>query len=63
MCTGCSAARSGPVPATTDGPGAVRVRAPTGGRWRRLGWFVLLWLGGVVTVGAVAFLLRSLLHP
>lgn len=51
------------MPATTDGPGAVRVRAPTGGRWRRLGWFVLLWLGGVVTVGAVAFLLRSLLHP
>ncbi len=26
--------------------------------WRRLGWFVLLWLGGVVVTGAVALVLR-----
>ncbi|MBC7521348.1 MAG: DUF2474 domain-containing protein [Sandarakinorhabdus sp.] len=25
---------------------------------RRLAWFVLLWLGGVASVGAVAFVLR-----
>lgn len=25
---------------------------------RRLGWFVLLWLAGVGTVGAVAFVIR-----
>ncbi|MHB0706983.1 DUF2474 family protein [Roseomonas mucosa] len=51
------------MPAITDGRGAMRDPAPPGSRWRRLGWFVLLWLGGVVAVGAVAFLLRSLLHP
>lgn len=26
---------------------------------RRAGWFVLLWLAGVLAVGAVAFLLRA----
>lgn len=26
--------------------------------WKRLGWFVLLWLAGVATVSAVAFLIR-----
>lgn len=29
-----------------------------GGTFRRLGWFVLLWLAGVATVGTVAFILR-----
>ena len=29
--------------------------------WQRLAWFVALWLLGVVTVGAVAMLLRWLL--
>ena len=43
-------------------PGITEMAAPPG-RWRRLGWFVLLWLCGVLTVGAVAFLLRGLLHP
>ena len=33
------------------------------GTARRLGWFVLLWCGGVGTVGAVAFVLRALLAP
>ena len=27
----------------------------------RIGWFVLLWAGGVVSVGAVAFVIRSIL--
>ncbi len=26
-------------------------------------WFVALWLGGVLTVGAVSFLLRAVLLP
>jgi hypothetical protein len=28
---------------------------------RRLAWFVALWLAGVATVGAIAFLLRRIL--
>lgn len=28
---------------------------------RRLGWFALLWVGGLVTVAAVAYALRGLL--
>ena len=28
---------------------------------KRLGWFVLLWAGGVVSVGAVAFVIRTVL--
>ena len=31
---------------------------PMPGTLRRLGWFVGLWLAGVVTLGAVALLLR-----
>lgn len=27
---------------------------------RRLGWFVLLWLGGVAVVSVVAFVIRSM---
>ncbi len=30
---------------------------------RRLGWFVLLWLGGVVSVAVVSVMLRYWLHP
>jgi hypothetical protein len=30
---------------------------------RRLGWFVLLWLGGVASVAAVSVALRYWLHP
>jgi hypothetical protein len=29
---------------------------------RRLGWFVLLWLVGVATVGMVASLIRLMMH-
>jgi hypothetical protein len=29
---------------------------------RRLLWFVALWVAGVATVGAVAFLLRAMLR-
>ncbi|WP_260987487.1 DUF2474 domain-containing protein [Roseomonas gilardii] len=43
-------------------PGITEKAAPPG-RWRRLGWFVLLWACGVLTVGAVGFLIRSVLHP
>ena len=28
---------------------------------QRIGWFVLLWLAGIVAVGIVAFLIRSVL--
>ncbi len=31
------------------------------GLWSRLGWFALLWLGGVAAVGVVAFVLRRVL--
>lgn len=27
--------------------------------WRRLAWFVGLWLAGVLTVGAVSYLIHS----
>ncbi len=30
---------------------------------RRLGWFVALWLAGVLTVGAVALAIRWLVLP
>jgi uncharacterized protein DUF2474 len=30
---------------------------------RRLGWFVLLWLGGIASVAAVSLVLRYWLHP
>jgi uncharacterized protein DUF2474 len=30
---------------------------------RRLGWFVLLWLGGVASVAVVSLVLRYWLHP
>ncbi|WP_283638381.1 DUF2474 domain-containing protein [Marinovum algicola] len=29
--------------------------------WRILGWFVALWLAGVLTVASVAYLLRLVL--
>lgn len=28
---------------------------------QRLGWFILLWVCGIVTVGLIAFLIRSVL--
>ena len=30
---------------------------------RRLGWFVVLWLGGVASVAVVSLVLRYWLHP
>jgi hypothetical protein len=30
---------------------------------QRLGWFVLLWLGGVAAVALVSLVLRYWLHP
>ena len=35
----------------------------TGPLWRRLLWFVALWAGGVICVGAVGLVIRSVLHP
>lgn len=34
-----------------------------GGAWRRLGWFVLLWAGGVAAVSVVGLLIRAVLMP
>ncbi|MFZ1992035.1 MAG: DUF2474 family protein [Alphaproteobacteria bacterium] len=31
---------------------------PSRSIWRKLAWFVLLWAGGVLTVGAVAYGLK-----
>lgn len=31
--------------------------------WKRLAWFVGLWLAGVAVVGSVAYILRLWLHP
>lgn len=31
---------------------------PPGRLWKRLAWFVALWLGGLASVGLVAWLLR-----
>ena len=42
------------MPATTD-------EAGRGNRWRRLGWFVLMYAAGLAVTLAVAYLLRSLL--
>jgi hypothetical protein len=30
---------------------------------RRVGWFLALWLAGVLTVGALAYILRLVLVP
>ncbi|MFO1075013.1 MAG: hypothetical protein U1E17_20435 [Geminicoccaceae bacterium] len=32
------------------------------GAGRRLGWFVLLWLAGVLALGSLAFALRGLIR-
>jgi hypothetical protein len=29
---------------------------------QKVGWFVALWLGGVITIGGVATVLRFMLH-
>jgi hypothetical protein len=42
------------MPATTE-PG------PGDGRWRRIGWFVLLYAAGLAVTLVAAYLLRSLL--
>ncbi|MET0374622.1 MAG: DUF2474 domain-containing protein [Rhizorhabdus sp.] len=33
-----------------------------GSLWRRLGWFVAIWAGSVAGLGAVAWLLRLVIH-
>ena len=41
------------TPMATDAPG----QAP-GPWWKRLAWFVGLWVAGVLAVGSVAYLIR-----
>ena len=37
--------------------------ARRGDAWRRIGWFVALWAGGVATVAAVGFAIKLALMP
>ena len=32
-------------------------------RWKRIGWFIALWMGGVAAVSATAFLLKLVMTP
>jgi len=42
---------------------STRAGAVTRREWAcRLGWMVLLWLGGVSTLAAVAFAIRLIMH-
>ena len=34
---------------------------PQASVWERIGWFVLLWLGGFAAVSLVGFIIRSVL--
>ena len=45
------------------GNGETRPDGVPGTRLRRLFWFGALWLAGVATVSAVAWLVRSVLSP
>ncbi|MEX2202063.1 MAG: DUF2474 family protein [Dongiaceae bacterium] len=62
MSTGSSAARAAPEKAITsterhsDSSGAPKRRG-----LQRVGWFLLIWVGGVAAVGAVAYGLKALL--
>jgi hypothetical protein len=41
----------------------IRAGAVSRREWlRRLGWMVLLWLGGVMALAAVAFVIRLIMH-
>jgi hypothetical protein len=40
----------------------VRITTEPGSIWKRLGWFLGLWVAGVLSVGIVATLLRWLLR-
>ncbi|WP_102960002.1 DUF2474 domain-containing protein [Mangrovicella endophytica] len=31
--------------------------------WKRLAWFVALWIGGVAVVGATGFVIRLMIMP
>ncbi len=33
----------------------------TAARWRRIGWFVLLWAGGVAAIGGFAYAVRTIM--
>jgi hypothetical protein len=37
----------------------MRGQAEGGGRWRRIGWFVALYAGGVAAVFALSLVIRS----
>ncbi|MGC6331432.1 DUF2474 family protein [Rhizorhabdus sp. FW153] len=38
-------------------------RADMAGRWKRLGWFLAIWTGSVLALGAVSMLIRFWLRP
>lgn len=45
-----------------DGNTPLAESAPRGRLWwRRVGWLVLLWLAGVLTVGLIALLFRAVM--
>jgi len=31
--------------------------------WKRLGWFVAIWAGGVATLGVLSFVIRAIAKP
>lgn len=41
-------------------PGTTERRGPSRETWRRLGWFVLLYLGGLAAVTVLSYALRLL---
>jgi hypothetical protein len=43
---------------TPPGDRGRRIPSPL---WKRLGWFALLWLGGLAAVSLLAFVIRSVL--
>ena len=41
-----------------NSPPPSRVAATHEGRWKRIGWFVGLWIAGVSSVAALAYFIR-----
>lgn len=46
-----------------EGPPETAPGKPTRREWkRRIAWLVALWLGGVFTLAAVAYVIRTIMH-
>jgi hypothetical protein len=41
-----------------DGQQNLTVEAAPTALWRRLGWFIALWVGSVLSLGVVAYLIK-----